>query len=55
VRWAYVGSRVEQQTESARDKARGKFDGQSRKEADTFGGQVLAMGGRATPSWRQGL
>jgi len=33
-----------------REKQRDKFDGKDKKEANTFGGQLI-MTGRATPSW----
>jgi hypothetical protein len=55
VRFAHVGSKWEDATSAAKEKRREKFDGKGPKEADTFGGQLIAVGVRAVPEWRRGL
>lgn len=55
VRFAHVGTKIEQKTTAVKEKEREKFDGKERKEGNTFGGQLLMTGVRATPSWMKGL
>ena len=54
LKYAYVNSKVDEKTTAMKEKEREKFDGKEKKDANTFGGQLL-MSGRAVPSWRQGL
>ena len=55
IKYAHVGSKLEDETTAIKEKKRSKFDGKEKKEANTFGGQLLMTGIRAVPSWRQGL
>jgi hypothetical protein len=55
VKYAHVNSKVEEKTRAVKEKEREKFDGKEKKEANTFGGQLLMVGMRAVPEWRQGL
>ena len=52
-----VESRLGQQTKAAKGKARDKFkEGKDdRKDAMTFGGQLMGPSVRAMPAWRKGL
>ena len=51
MKYSYVDSKLESQTTAMKEKQREKFDGKARKEANTFGGQLMMTGIRATPSW----
>jgi hypothetical protein len=51
VKYSHVGARLDQKTTAIKEKEREKFDGKDKKEANTFGGQLLMTGVRATPSW----
>lgn len=55
IKYAYINSKVDEKTTAIKEKQRSKFDGKEKKDANTFGGQLLMTGVRATPSWRQGL
>ena len=55
IKYAHVNSKLEEKTTAIKEKKRQKFDGKDKKEANTFGGQLLMTGIRAVPSWRQGL
>ena len=55
IKYSYVNSKLEEKTTSIREKQRDKFDGKDRKDANTFGGNLLGIGVRATPQWMQGL
>lgn len=55
IKYAHVGSKLEEKTTAIKEKEREKWDGKEKKEANTFGGQLLMTGVRAVPSWRQGL
>jgi hypothetical protein len=51
LKFAYVAPKFEENTVAMKEKKRDKFDGKDKKEANTFGGQLL-MSGRAVPAWR---
>ncbi len=55
IKFAYVNSKLEEKTTAVKEKEREKFDGKHKKDANTFGGQLLMTGVRAVPEWRQGL
>jgi hypothetical protein len=55
VKYSHVNSKVEEKTTAVKEKQREKFDGKEKKDANTFGGNLLMTGVRAMPSWRQGL
>lgn len=51
IKYSHVDGRLTQKTTAMKEKEREKFDGKEKKEANTFGGQLLMTGVRATPSW----
>ena len=51
----HVRSKLDEKTTAMKEKQRTKFDGNNPKDAETFGGNLGVMHGRAVPSWRQGL
>jgi hypothetical protein len=55
VKYSYVSSKVDEKTTAVKEKQRDKFDGKNKKDANTFGGNLLHQGIRATPTWMQGL
>lgn len=55
IKYAHVNSKLEEKTTTVKEKERSKFDGKAKKDANTFGGQLLLTGMRAIPQWRQGL
>lgn len=55
VKYSYVNSKLEEKTTSIKEKEREKFDGKNKKDACTFGGNLLHHGIRATPAWMKGL
>lgn len=52
-----VESKLNHQTKAAKEKARQKFQmgKDSKKDAMTFGGQLIGPTIRAQPAWRKGL
>ncbi len=55
VKYSHVNNKLEHKTTAMKEKEREKFDGKDRKDANTFGGQLLMTGVRATPAWMKGL
>lgn len=55
MKYSHVSNKLEHKTTAIKEKEREKFDGKDRKEANTFGGQLLMTGVRATPTWMKGL
>jgi len=55
IKYSYVNNKLEHKTTAMKEKEREKFDGKDKKEANTFGGQLLMTGVRATPAWMKGL
>ena len=55
-KYAQVESRIGHETAAMQSKRREKFRaGDERKDACTFGGQLVHAGLRAQPAWRKGL
>ena len=53
-KYAYLNNKLDHKTTAIREKEREKFDGKEAKQANTFGGQLLTTGVRATPTWMKG-
>ena len=56
-KFAYVDSKLDDETTAAKTKKRDKFDiaNEKGRAAETFGGHVVRFTGRAIPMWRQGV
>jgi len=49
IKYAHVSNKLEEKTIAIKEKAREKFDGKEKKDANTFGGQLFVGGMRAIP------
>ena len=53
LKYAYLNNKLDEKTTAMKEKQRDKFDGKEKKDANTFGGQLIPTGIRAVPGWMQ--
>ena len=55
IKFSHVNNKLQHKTTAVKEKQREKCDGKEKKDANTFGGQLMMTGVRATPAWMTGI